>query len=140
MLRYLAMTIEKPCHDRTIVILRVAKVTLRLLRYLALDSWHKIIRKFLFYKSKILYYTVTYNNTKVGFTEVDRSIEFVVDDGGAHSNTSVVATTTLTLNSPPTAVNLNNTTTTLPENTNTTNRIKVADIVITDDGLGTNIS
>jgi ELWxxDGT repeat protein len=41
-------------------------------------------------------------------------------------------------NEPPTAVVLNNQVTTLAENSDTTNRIKVADIIVTDDGLGTN--
>ncbi|MFB2644698.1 ExeM/NucH family extracellular endonuclease, partial [Raphidiopsis sp. BLCC-F218] len=38
---------------------------------------------------------------------------------------------------PPTAVSLTNTTPTIAENTSTTNRIKVGDINITDDALGT---
>lgn len=42
-------------------------------------------------------------------------------------------------NQAPTAVNLTNTVTTLAENTSTATRIKVADISITDDGLGTNV-
>ncbi|MFB2837785.1 SdiA-regulated domain-containing protein [Floridanema evergladense] len=41
-------------------------------------------------------------------------------------------------NQAPTAVNLTNTVTTLAENTSTATRIKVADIGITDDGVGTN--
>ncbi|MFB2892388.1 SdiA-regulated domain-containing protein [Aerosakkonemataceae cyanobacterium BLCC-F50] len=41
-------------------------------------------------------------------------------------------------NLAPTAVNLTNTVTTLLENTSTATRIKVADISITDDGVGTN--
>ncbi len=41
-------------------------------------------------------------------------------------------------NTPPTAVALTNTTTNLAENTSTASGIKVADIVVTDDGLGTN--
>ncbi|MGQ3299314.1 choice-of-anchor I family protein [Reyranella sp.] len=41
-------------------------------------------------------------------------------------------------NQAPTAVALDNQTNTLPENTNTATRIKVADVAITDDGLGTN--
>ncbi|MDH6061708.1 cadherin repeat domain-containing protein [Chrysosporum bergii ANA360D] len=46
--------------------------------------------------------------------------------------------TSSTPNSAPTAVTLQNTTATIAENTSTTTRIKVADIAITDDGLGTN--
>jgi Ca2+-binding RTX toxin-like protein len=41
-------------------------------------------------------------------------------------------------NQPPTAVNFLNPTTSLDEDTSTATRIKVADIAITDDGLGTN--
>lgn len=41
-------------------------------------------------------------------------------------------------NQAPTAVALNNQTNALPENSNTTTRIKVADVAVTDDGLGTN--
>ncbi|MDZ7963062.1 MAG: choice-of-anchor I family protein [Aulosira sp. DedQUE10] len=41
-------------------------------------------------------------------------------------------------NLAPTAVNFNNTTTSLVENSNTTNRVKLAEIAIADDGLGTN--
>jgi predicted extracellular nuclease/uncharacterized protein YjiK/Ca2+-binding RTX toxin-like protein len=42
------------------------------------------------------------------------------------------------VNEAPTAVNLTNTVTTLPENSSTANSIKVADIAVTDDALGTN--
>ncbi|HET6996978.1 MAG TPA: lamin tail domain-containing protein, partial [Solirubrobacterales bacterium] len=41
-------------------------------------------------------------------------------------------------NQAPTAVSLANQTASLPEGTNTSTRLKVADIVLTDDGLGTN--
>jgi Ca2+-binding RTX toxin-like protein len=41
-------------------------------------------------------------------------------------------------NQPPTAVNFINTTPDLDENSDTTSRIKVADVTITDDGQGTN--
>ena len=41
-------------------------------------------------------------------------------------------------NAPPTAVSLTNITSALAEDTDTTSRVKVADIVVTDDGLGTN--
>jgi hypothetical protein len=41
-------------------------------------------------------------------------------------------------NAAPTAVTLNNKTTTLPENTDTTTHVKVADIAVVDDGQGTN--
>ena len=45
---------------------------------------------------------------------------------------------TVFTNVAPTAVVLENTVTTLPENTSTAGGIKVADIVVTDDALGTN--
>jgi phosphodiesterase/alkaline phosphatase D-like protein len=45
----------------------------------------------------------------------------------------------LTLNAPPSAVSLANTVASLAENTSTTSRIKVADIVISDDALGSNV-
>ena len=49
-----------------------------------------------------------------------------------------VAAATTAANSAPTAVALTNTTAGINENTATTSHIRVADIVVTDDGLGTN--
>ncbi len=51
--------------------------------------------------------SLTYNNTAASANTTNRTIEFVVDDGQAFSNTSAVATTTLAfnLNQPPVAVN-----------------------------------
>ncbi|MDJ1173215.1 putative Ig domain-containing protein, partial [Roseofilum capinflatum] len=46
--------------------------------------------------------------------------------------------TEVATNAAPTAVDLNNATASLAEDTDTTSAIKVADIAITDDGLGTN--
>ncbi len=43
------------------------------------------------------------------------------------------------VNEAPTALNFNNSVTAIAENTTTTNRIKVADIAIIDDALGTNL-
>ncbi len=83
--------------------------------------------------------TITYNNTAASVDTTDRTIEFVVDDGAASSNISALATTTLSIvNNPPTTVTLSNTITSLLENTDTTSAVKVADIAITDDELGTN--
>ena len=48
-------------------------------------------------------------------------------------------TAQLTLNGAPTALSLANTTPSLDENTSTASRIKVADIVIADDNLGSNV-
>jgi len=47
--------------------------------------------------------------------------------------------TTVTLNQAPTAVVLNNPVNTIAENTSTATRIKIADIAVTDDALGTNV-
>jgi hypothetical protein len=67
------------------------------------------------------------------------SFQFTISDGSGGSIGNTTFNITITnINEPPT-VELINTITALPENTDTTNRIKVADIVITDDGLGTNI-
>jgi hypothetical protein len=44
----------------------------------------------------------------------------------------------IALNQPPTAVALTNVTSTLAENTNTSSRVKLADIAISDDALGSN--
>lgn len=49
-----------------------------------------------------------------------------------------VYTKSTTPNQAPTAVQITNGLTSLAEATSTTNRVKVADIVVTDDGLGTN--
>ena len=53
-------------------------------------------------------------------------------------DTAPLAITITDVNEPPT-VALANTTTTFAEDTDTTSAIKVADIVITDDALGTNV-
>ncbi len=63
-----------------------------------------------------------------------------VDDTTVGNTPDVTTNFTLTVtdvNEAPTAVTLTNTTTTLAENTSTTTRIKVADINISDDALGT---
>ncbi|MBG1269793.1 beta strand repeat-containing protein [Nostoc sp. WHI] len=49
--------------------------------------------------------SLTYNNTATSPNTTNRTIEFVVDDGQAFSNTSAVATTTLNFNQAPIAVN-----------------------------------
>ncbi|MEH2158523.1 beta strand repeat-containing protein [Nostoc sp.] len=49
--------------------------------------------------------SLTYNNTASSHNTTNRTIEFVVDDGQAFSNTSTVATTTLAFNQAPIAVN-----------------------------------
>lgn len=47
--------------------------------------------------------------------------------------------TQLTLNAPPSAISLTNIITSLPENTSTASRLQLADIVISDDALGSNL-
>lgn len=66
---------------------------------------------------------------------------FFASAGGLTFNTGLVTGTIIDNDLPnqaPTAVNFANTTTSLDENTSTATRIKVADIAITDDRLGTN--
>jgi VCBS repeat-containing protein len=63
-------------------------------------------------------------------------------DSGVSGSSPVTVDFSLAItdvNEAPTVVVLTNTTTTLPENTDTTSRIKVADITVTDDALGTNV-
>lgn len=65
-----------------------------------------------------------------------------VDDGTVGSTPDDSAAMVITVNddvNDPPMVNLDNTVTILPENTDTTSRVKVADIVVTDDPLGTNV-
>ncbi|MAE66809.1 MAG: hypothetical protein CMJ18_21330, partial [Phycisphaeraceae bacterium] len=62
-------------------------------------------------------------------------------NGGPSAFSTATDTAALTVNSvnAPPSIALTNTTTTLPEDTNTTGAVKVADIEITDDGIGTNL-
>jgi hypothetical protein len=64
------------------------------------------------------------------------TITVTVDNGSQTSSDTFVLTVNA-VNDPPT-VTLTNKTTSLPENTITASAIKVADIVVTDDDLGTN--
>ncbi|AIE75095.1 MULTISPECIES: S-layer family protein [unclassified Synechocystis] len=64
------------------------------------------------------------------------NLTVIASDADLTGSQNVVISVT-DVNEAPTGVNLQNTTTSLPENTSTLNRIKVADIVITDDALGT---
>ncbi len=67
-------------------------------------------------------------------------VTVAVDDpmvGGTPDGTATLAIAVTDVNEAPT-VALANTTTSLPENTSTTPRLKVADIVVTDDALGVN--
>jgi len=68
-------------------------------------------------------------------------VTVAVDDVmvGSTPDDTVDLTVSITdVNEPP-MVSLGNTVTTLPEDTDTSSRIKVADVVITDDGMGDNI-
>ena len=64
----------------------------------------------------------------------------VTASDGTLSDSKIVAITVTDVNEnqAPTAVSLQNQVTSLAENTSTDTRIKVADITVTDDGLGTN--
>lgn len=77
-------------------------------------------------------------------TKASYSVAVTVDDTSV-GNTPDATSATYTLNvsdvnenAAPTAVALQNTTASLAEGTSTAARIKVADIAVTDDGLGTN--
>ncbi|QVL52834.1 MAG: ExeM/NucH family extracellular endonuclease [Cyanobium sp. M30B3] len=63
------------------------------------------------------------------------TLQLAFSDGQA----AVPLAAQLTLNAPPTALSLTNTIASLAENTSTTSRIKVADIAISDDALGSNV-
>ena len=66
------------------------------------------------------------------------SVNVVATDAGNLSASQAVTVNVTDVNEAPTAVVLNNQTSSLAENTSTASRVKVADIAITDDGLGTN--
>ncbi len=69
---------------------------------------------------------------------VSDSFEFTVFDGsGGSTGITTFSIVITSVNEPPT-VTLVNTVTTIPEDTDITSRYKVADIVVDDDGVGTN--
>ena len=73
-------------------------------------------------------------------TNPDLDVTVEVDDttvGATPDDTAPLSISVTDVNEPPT-VSLANTTTTFPEDMDTSSAIKVADIVITDDALGTN--
>ena len=81
--------------------------------------------------------TVLTASVPVGVTEnqlANTTLLLGFSDGKAVSS----FTAQLTLNAAPTALALTNTVSSIAENTSTSSRIKVADIAITDDALGTN--
>ncbi|MEA5415710.1 DUF4114 domain-containing protein, partial [Synechococcus sp. BA-132 BA5] len=74
-------------------------------------------------------------------TKAAYSVTVSASDPALPGSTPVAAAFSLALsdvNEPPTALVLTNSPTSLAENTSTSSRIKVADIAITDDALGTN--
>jgi len=69
------------------------------------------------------------------------NVTVAVDDstvGGEPDDTANLSISITDINEAP-SVTLNNTITELPENTNTSSAIQVAEIVVTDDALGTNV-
>ncbi|NQV25186.1 MAG: hypothetical protein HQ518_12550, partial [Rhodopirellula sp.] len=82
---------------------------------------------------------VTYDHD--GSNETADSFAFSLADGGEDGVQPVTGTFNFSItatNDAPTAVALENAVTTLPEDANTVTRTKIADVVVTDDGLGTN--
>lgn len=81
------------------------------------------------------------DQTHEGLTmDRDGNLYVVSENGGGdsdHPQLWVYAPSTAA-NQPPTAVSLNNAVTSIPENTSTAAPIRVADIIVTDDGLGAN--
>lgn len=82
------------------------------------------------------------NQQHEGITMDRDGIIYVVNENGGgdidHPQLWVYAPSSVP-NAAPTAVALQNAVTAIAENTNTFGRVKVADIVVTDDGLGTNV-
>jgi uncharacterized protein YjiK/phosphodiesterase/alkaline phosphatase D-like protein len=81
------------------------------------------------------------DQTHEGLTmDRDGNLYVVSENGGGdsdHPQLWVYAPSTAT-NQPPTAVTLNNAVTSIPENTSTAAPVKLADIIVTDDGIGPN--
>jgi hypothetical protein len=67
-----------------------------------------------------------------------RLLTAYTDAHGFSESVTTTAGSVARVNKPPTALALTNTVTSLAENTSTSSRIKVADILITDDALGAN--
>ena len=68
-----------------------------------------------------------------------RLLTAYTDGQGFSESVTTTAGTVPFVNNPPTALALTNTIASLAENTRTASRIKVADIVISDDALGSNV-
>ena len=79
----------------------------------------------------------TFTYTHDGSENFSDSFTYRVEDGAGNSTTATVTVTITPVNDVPN-VTLNNVTTVIPENADTSAAIKVADIVIVDDAAGTN--
>lgn len=81
------------------------------------------------------------DQTHEGLTmDRDGNLYVVSENGGGdidHPQLWVYAPSNAS-NQPPTAIKLNNAVTAIPENTNTAAPVKLADIIVTDDGIGRN--
>src|SRR6185295_17320255 len=75
-------------------------------------------------------------------TKSSYAVAVTVDDTAVGSTPDAISTTyalnVSNVNEAPTAVELTNATASIAENTSTASHIKVADIVVTDDALGSN--
>ena len=81
---------------------------------------------------------VTLKNS-ADYESSQKSYSFTVSaSDGANSEDKSIVVSVTDVNEAPTAVALNNKTTSIAENTSTTTHIKVADIAVTDDAPGTN--
>ena len=65
------------------------------------------------------------------------SFAYTISDGALTASATVTITVTA-VNDAPTSISLSSATISLPENADTTASVKVADVVVEDDGLGTN--
>ncbi len=82
---------------------------------------------------------ISYENTDTtNPTTTDRTVRFVLTDGDGGVSTNYDTTIEVASNNQAPLVSLANTTTTISEDTDTSSAIKVADIVISDDGEGVN--
>ena len=86
--------------------------------------------------------TVTIPDMTMEGVTMDRNgVLYIVNENGggdsSHPQLWVYAPSTA-VNLAPTAITLNNAVTSLPEDSNTSSAVKLADILVTDDGLGTN--
>ncbi len=81
---------------------------------------------------------ITYDHN--GTATTSDSFDFTMADGGEDGATTVSGTFMITINpiNNPATVSLTNLVTNLAENTDTTSAVRIADIVISDDALGTN--